>query len=347
MASKVPIEEEFDAIPVYHPRYFLIPKVSMPFHGFLMFVGAASCAGRLHSKERFDCIDAHYVYPDGFAAVLLGRHLGIPVVVSARGTDISVFPTFPLIRPMIRWTFQRTAGIVAVSSALKQAIQALGVPSCQIATIGNGIDLDRFHPVDRFSARQRLGIAPDAKVFLSVGNLVPVKGHEYLVRAIAQVATREPRAKLYIVGDGPLRASLEALTRTQRAECRIFLVGRKPNEEMKYWYGAADASCLASSREGWANVLLESLACGTPVVATRVWGTPEVVASDELGILTEQSVDALARAMVRALEKRWNAEAMIAYASTRTWDVVAQEFETFLSQRVPVKHDLTREIVRA
>jgi teichuronic acid biosynthesis glycosyltransferase TuaC len=346
-ASRVPSKEEFDAISVYHPRYFLAPKVSMPFHGLLMFAGAVACAERLHRKESFDCIDAHYVYPDGFAAVLLGRRLGIPVVVSARGTDVTLFPTFPLIRRMIRWTFQQTVGIVAVCGALKQAIEALAVPTSQIATIGNGVDLDRFHPVDRSAARQRLGIAADAKVFLSVGNLVPVKGHEYLVRAITRVAARDPRAQLYIVGEGHLRASLEELTRSERTDGRVFFVGRKPNEEMKYWYSAADASCLASSREGWANVLLESLACGTPVVATRVWGTPEVIASDEVGILTEQGTDALARGMRQVLEKRWDAEAIVRYASARTWDVVALELEAFFNEHVLAKRDATREVIHA
>lgn len=346
-ASQVSFEEEFDAMPVYHPRYFLMPKVSMLLHGFLMFAGAALCARRLHTKERFDCIDAHYVYPDGFAAVLLGRYLGIPVVVSARGTDISLFPTFPLIRPMIRWTLRHAAGVVAVSRALEEVIQALGIRPTHVAIIGNGIDLDCFHPVDRSSARQKLGIAGDAKVILSVGNLVPVKGHEYLIRAIAQVATLEPRVELYIVGEGRLRSRLEELARAEHVDARVFLVGRKPNEEMKYWYSAADASCLASSREGWANVLLESLACGTPVLATRVWGTPEVIASDELGILTEQSADALACGVLQALQRRWDAEAMVRYASARTWDLVAQEFETFLRVRVLGEHEVAREVIHA
>lgn len=346
-ASRVPFEERVDGIEVYHPRYFLMPKISMPFHGLLMFAGSFSIARKLHDKARFDCIDAHYVYPDGFAAVLLGRCLGIPVVVSARGTDINLFPSFRLIRPMIRWTLRQAAGVVGVSQALSDAMEDLGAAAEKVVTIGNGIDLKRFYPIERSRARQRLGIPEDAKVVLSVGNLVPEKGHERLIPAVGQLARFHPKIRLYIVGEGVLHTRLEALASGESVHDRVFFVGRKPNEEMKYWYSAADVSCLASSREGWANVLLESLACGTPVVATRVGGTPEVIVSDELGVLVEQSVDSLAQGLEQALQQHWNREALVSYAAARTWDVVAQEVERFLEARVTLRDSLTSEAVHA
>jgi glycosyltransferase involved in cell wall biosynthesis len=336
-----------EGIEVYHPRYFLLPKISMPFHGLLMFAGSISIARRLHEKARFDCIDAHYVYPDGFAAVLLGRYLGIPVVVSARGTDISLFPSLPLIRPMIRWTLWQATGIVAVSQALRDAMEDLGATADKIVTIGNGIDLKRFHPMDRSRARQKLGIPEEAEVILSVGNLVPVKGHACLIPAISQMARLHPKIRLYIAGEGYLRARLEGLALAEGVHERVFFVGRRPNEEMKYWYSAADVSCLASSREGWANVLLESLACGTPLVATRVWGTPEVIVSDELGVLVEQSIESLAQGLELALQKQWNREALVRHAAARTWDVVAQDVERFLEACIGPGHNLTSEVIHA
>ena len=337
----IPSQELMGQLQTYHPRYFFLPKISMPYHGLLMYAGSLSLVRRLHEMMNFDCIDAHYVYPDGFAAVLLGKSLGIPVVVSARGTDMSLFPQFRLIRPLIRWTLRRAGGVVGVCEALKEAMTNLGTPAEKACVIGNGIDLDRFEPVNRKDARTKLGIPEDAEVVLSVGNLVPVKGYQFLIPAIAQMVPRHPKIKLYIVGEGVFRKRLEAQAGEEGVRDQIFFMGRKPNENLKYWYSAADVFCLASSREGWANVLLESMACGTPVVATRVWGTPEVIVSSEFGVLVEQNKESLAQGLEYALEKEWNHKALVEYAATRTWDIVAREVETFLETRIAAERLVT------
>jgi glycosyltransferase involved in cell wall biosynthesis len=333
-ASRVPDQEMIEGLSVFHPRYFLLPKISMVFHGLLMFAGSAPLVKRLHAQKEFQCIDAHYVYPDGFAAVLLGKTLRIPVVVSARGTDISLFPSFKLIRPMIQWTLRQSIGVAGVCEALKDAMVELGASPDTAQAIGNGIDIDRFTPVDRREARRRLKIAEGAKVVVSVGSLVPVKGHQFLIPALALAAQRHPSLRLYVVGEGILGRKLEEQAQAEGIGDRVFFVGRKPNEELKDWYSAADVSCLASSREGWANVLLESLACGTPVVATRVWGTPEVLNSADLGVLVEQDVESIAQGLELALARQWDREALVRRATSRTWEVVARDVENFLSTRV-------------
>lgn len=332
--SRIPQQEKFGDLEVFHPRYFLVPKISMLVHGLAMFRGSKSLVQELHSERKFDCIDAHYVYPDGFAAVMLGRSLGIPVIVSARGTDISLFPTFRTIRPMIRWTLENSAGTVGVSSALKEIMLDLGAPADRASAIGNGVDTERFRPVDRGEARRKLGMPEDGEIVVSVGNLVPVKGHQFLIPAIAQLVARHPKIRLYIIGEGESRAELEAMARQAGVQDRVSFVGRKPNEELKYWYSSADVSCLGSSREGWANVVLESLACGTPVVATRVWGTPEIITSPELGVLVDQTAESIAGGLELALQKHWDRECLVRYAGSRTWDVVAEEVENFLSARI-------------
>jgi|SRR5580704_2732856 teichuronic acid biosynthesis glycosyltransferase TuaC len=333
-AGDIPRREKFGDLDVYHPRYFLLPKISMPFHGQLIFEGSVPLVRQLHEQLKFDCIDAHYVYPDGFAALLLGRRLGIPVIVSARGTDITLFPSFRRIKPKIQWTLEHAAGAIGVCEALKNSMLELGSPAESTRAIGNGVDPARFAPVDRRAARRKLDISEDAEVAVVVGNLVPVKGHQLLIAAIARLVDRHPKIKLYIVGEGSLRANLEMQAVQEGLQERIVFVGRKPNEELKDWYSAADVSCLASSREGWANVLLESLACGTPVVATRVWGAPEVITSPELGILVEQTVESISEGLDAALRKEWNREALVRYAALRTWDVVAEEVEDFFGDRV-------------
>jgi teichuronic acid biosynthesis glycosyltransferase TuaC len=333
-ASSIPPREKFGDLDVYHPRYFLLPKISMPLHGLSMFAGSLGTVRQLHEKMQFDCIDAHYVYPDGFAAVRLGKTLGIPVIVSARGTDISLFPSFRLIRPMIQWTLRNATGVIGVCEALKQSMLSLGASVENTRAIGNGVDVQRFLPMERREARTKLGIPLDAEVVVAVGNLVPVKGYQFLIPAIARLAIQDPKIMLYIVGEGYFRAKLEALAQQEKVQDRAIFVGRKPNEDLRYWYSAADLSCLASSREGWANVLLESLACGTPVVATRVWGAPEVITSPELGVLVDQSVDSIAAGLDLALHKRWDREVLARYAASRTWDVVAGEVENFLKLQI-------------
>src|SRR5208283_1007922 len=137
--GQIPRKERLGNLDVYHPQYPLLPRVLMPFHGLLMFLGSFLLARRLHRQFHFDCIDAHFVYPDGLAAVLLGKLLGVPVVVSVRGTDINVFPSFSMIRPMLLWTLRKAGGIVAVSGALKGALIDLGLPPEAVCVIPNGV----------------------------------------------------------------------------------------------------------------------------------------------------------------------------------------------------------------
>jgi len=342
--GRIPKQEEIAGLNVYHPRYPLLPKISMPLQAFSMAAASFALIRRLHRETSFECIDAHYVYPDGFAAVLLGQRLGVPVVVSARGTDMNLFPSFRLIHPMIRWTLENAAGTIGVCEALRSAMIDLGAEKSKSTVIGNGIDLERFKPVEQKAARHRLGIPADSHVIVSVGALIPRKGYHFLIPAVAEISLRFPKLRLYIVGEGESRAKLLALAREESIADRVSFVGSKPNEELKYWYSAADVSCLASSREGWANVLLESMACGTPVVATRVWGSPEVIVSPELGVLVEQDKQSIAEGLDRALQKPWSRQTLIGYAESRTWEVVAQEVETFLEMRVAAEHQLTTEL---
>jgi teichuronic acid biosynthesis glycosyltransferase TuaC len=329
--GQIPTKEVIGNLTIYHPRYPLLPKILMPLHGLLMFLGSLRTAQRLHKEMRFDCIDAHFVYPDGFAAVLLGKLLKLPVVVSARGTDINLYPSFRLIRPLIRWTLKHAAGSIAVSSSLAGVMLELGGRPDHICVIGNGIDLDRFSPIAPDDARNHLGLPRTGKIIVSVGALIPRKGFHLLIPAFAQIAERFLGLRLYILGEGEYRSRLEGLIQECKIETRVRLVGNVPNEQLRYWFSAASVSCLVSSREGWANVLQESMACGTPVVATRVWGAPEVVVSPDLGILVEQDTKEIAAALESSVTRDWNRRLIAQHAAERTWQVVAAEVEEFLS----------------
>jgi glycosyltransferase involved in cell wall biosynthesis len=335
--SGIPREEEIDGMRIHHPRYPFLPGISMPAHGMLMYASSLSLVRRLHGENTFDCIDAHFVYPDGFAAVRLGKHLGLPVVVSARGTDINVYPSFRLIRPMLRWTLANAAGAIAVSADLRNKMIALGIPEATIQVIANGVDTERFQPLDIKSARKQLGLPEEVPIAVSVGSLIESKGHQLLIAAVAKLAARFPKLRLYVIGEGVYRAKLEELVREKQLQESVFLAGNRPNEELPFWFSAADVSCLMSSREGWPNVVSEALACGTPALATRVGGVPEIITCPELGMFVERDVDSIAEGLEQSLTRTWNREEIARRSRSRSWDAVAAEVEAFLKSKVPPK----------
>ena len=308
----------------------MLPKISLPFQAVLMFFGSLPLMRRLHKTFQFDIIDAHFVYPDGLAAVLLGKALNLPTVVSARGTDINLYPAYRFVRPQIRFALRRATGAIAVCKSLGEVMSTLAGPGRDVREIGNGVDTSRFCPVKQEEARKELGLPLNAHIVVAVGALIPRKGYHLLIPAFAQIAQQFPDSQLHILGEGESRGELTRMIEMLGLTGRAYLQGSCPNAQLRCWYGAADVSCLASSREGWPNVILESLACGTPVVATGVWGTPEVITSPELGVIVEQTIPSIASGLKVALEKRWDRERIAAHARKRDWDTVAKEVEEYL-----------------
>jgi teichuronic acid biosynthesis glycosyltransferase TuaC len=335
--SQIPREEAIEGVRIHHPRYPLLPGISMPVHGMLMYLASLALAKRLHGEKRLDCIDAHFVYPDGFAAVRLGRKLHLPVVVSARGSDIHRYSSFRLIRPMLHWTLAHADGAIAVSADLKNRMSALGIPESKIQVISNGVDIERFQPRDAKSARKQLGLPEEGFVLVSVGSLIESKGHHLLIAAVAELARSFPQLRLYILGEGDYRSALEQLVREKKMQDRVFFFGNRPNEELPLWFSAADLSCLISSREGWPNVVSEALACGTPVLATRAGGIPEIITSSEVGMFVERNAHSIAVGLERALTKPWNRAEIARHSRSRSWDTVAAEVEAFLQSKIPSK----------
>jgi teichuronic acid biosynthesis glycosyltransferase TuaC len=176
---------------------------------------------------------------------------------------------------------------------------------------------------------------------ISVGTLDPNKGHQILIAAVAELTGRYPAMKAFIAGEGPYQSALTAQIREKKIADRVVLIGKRPHAELNSWFNAANVSCLLSEREGWPNVLLESLACGTPVIATRAGGIAEVISSPNLGTLVERTVPAVTAALEAALKREWDRPALVAYAAARTWDRVAEEieeyFQSILRARPPAK----------
>ncbi len=314
--ARVPARETRHGIEIVHPRYPLLPKIGMTSAPWLMYLATRPAVRRLiRSGFDFDLIDAHYFYPDGVAAMMLGRHFGKPVTITARGTDLNLIPEYPVPRRMIQAAASRAAGLITVCQALKDRLVELGVAPHRVEVLRNGVDLEMFHPIERDTERRRLGLT--RTTILSVGYLIPRKGHDLVIGALPELADVE----LLIAGDGPEEAALRTLAQRLGVADRVRFLGRLGHSDLATYYGAADALVLASDREGWANVLLEAMACGTPVVATDIWGTPEVVAAPEAGLLmperTSGGVASALRALLAAPPSR---AATRAYAEKFSWD---------------------------
>ncbi len=279
--AATPLREERHGIQVEHPRYLLLPKVGMNMAPGSLARAALKAARRLQAEGfDFDLIDAHYYYPDGVAAAQVARALNKPFVVTARGTDLNLIPDFPKARAKILATAHAAAASIGVSAALMERLAALGADRSKLHVLRNGVDLERFRPEDPAAARAHLGLGP-GPLWVAVGYLVERKGQAIAIQALAQC----PDVTLALIGTGPMAATLLAQAQALGVADRVRFVGPVPNNELRWWFSAADASVLCSASEGWANVLLESMACGCPVMASRIPGTTEVVASDAGGRL--------------------------------------------------------------
>jgi teichuronic acid biosynthesis glycosyltransferase TuaC len=320
--ARVPERETRHGIEVRHPRYLNLPKIGMAAHPFLLAAVAyrAALAWRREGFA-FDLIDSHFFYPDGVAAALIARRLGVPFTVTGRGTDLNLYPKMAWPRHWIRRAAAQADGLITVCAALKAPLVELGEAPERVSVLRNGVDLKRFRPLDRPAARRRFGI--DGPALASVGHLIERKGHDFVIRALAKL----PGWRLFIAGDGPERGKLEALAVERGVADRVVFLGRRNQDELVQLYNAIDMLVLASDREGWANVLLEAMACGTPVVATRIWGTPEVVACPEAGVLVERDDDDIARgvrALAHALPTR---EDTRRYAEGFSWEATTEGLE--------------------
>jgi len=288
--AQIPPTETRQGLRVDHPRYPSLPKIGMSAAPLVLAAATLPFLRRqIREGQDFGLIDAHYFYPDGVAAVLLGRALHRPVVVTARGSDLNIIAQYKIPRRWIGWAAEHADGLIGVSSGLKQRLVHLGIAPERVCVLRNGVNLAQFQPRDRDAARQALDFS--APTLLAVGNLVPLKRHSLMIEAL----TRLPGVQLVIVGEGPERRAIERLARERCVADRVRLLGRLPQDRLPEIYSAADLLLLVSSHEGWPNVLLESMACGTPAVVSGIEGIADIVAAPEAGrILTEPAPACLA-----------------------------------------------------
>jgi glycosyltransferase involved in cell wall biosynthesis len=279
---------------------------------------------------RFDCVLASWAYPDAVAIGALARLSGTPYVVKVHGSDINVFAGEPGRRGQIRWTLKRAAHVLAVSRALSQRLGELGVAADRRQVLYNGVDPQRFHPLPRAQAKRALGHAPNERLLLFVGNLKSSKGCTELLDAFSRLSLVVPQARLAFAGDGPQAAALKAQAARKGVSDKVRFAGRLQHEELVRWFGAAELLCLPSHAEGVPNVVLESMACGRPVVATDVGGIPEVL-PDFAGLMVPANdTGALTAALLRALETPWDEARIVEHARSFDWERNVSTLESLL-----------------
>lgn len=314
-------QQDFD---VWYPRFFSVPSVLKRLDGLAMAVGAYPRLRALKRAGRLDLLDSHFGYPDGYAAVLLGRWLGVPVTITLRGTEAR-HAADPALRPLLLKALLGADRVFAVADALKQVAVSIGVPADKITVVGNGVDTVRFVPVNRDEARAALGLPANAPVLISVGGLVERKGFHRVIELLPRLRERWPGLIYLIVGgasaEGNNRPQLEQQVEQLGLHDTVRFLGSLPPDALKQPLSAADVFVLSTRNEGWANVFLEAMACGLPVVTTDVGGNREVVDRDSLGIVVRfGDAAALEAALDQALATPWDRTEIRCHAEDNAWD---------------------------
>jgi glycosyltransferase involved in cell wall biosynthesis len=320
------------------PRIVHFDVWEPPIIGRLLNATAVGRAARRALSEelaapRLDYVLGSFAYPDGVAAVALARRLGIPAFLKVHGTDVNTMAESWGTGRQIRWAMRHAAGVVAVSRALADKVEQLGARPADTLLLYNGVDRSLFRPRDRLGARSDLGLDTSRRAVLYVGNLKREKGVVDLVRAFVRIAAERPEVDLEILGTGPARAEIEALRRQHGLEKRVHLRGARRHEEMATWIAACELLALPSYAEGVPNVVLEALAAGRPVVATRVGGIPEVV-DDTVGrLVPTRDIGALAAALEEVLRRTWGATALSQGLPAVAWNDNASRLAAFIEAR--------------
>jgi len=310
--------------------YFSVPGVGRSSNGW--WLGQALQSRVRHSRP--EAILAYRAYPEGYAAVLAGRKLNVPAVISVRGSDLKALPATGAIRLKTETAMREAAAVLAVSQDLARCAQALGARPERVHLVRNGVDRQVFRLAEKTAARAALNVPVDARLVLFVGNLLPVKGVPLLIDAIATLRRQDAgNLQLAIIGDGNLEPELRERAESAGIGNAVQFLGQRRPVEVAQWMNAADLLCLPSESEGLPNVVLEAFSCGCPVVGTAVGGTPELVARGCGLLAPPRDAAALAQAIAEALVTRWDA-AFITGQPIDRWERVAAKTLAICAQEV-------------
>lgn len=313
-----------------HFTFVYPPRIGRALHGVCWFVSLLLQRGAKLRRGGYDCMLVSWAYPDAVGAGWLARWLGIPYVVKVHGSDLNVQASHASRRVQIRSTLRHAGAVVAVSRALADKAVAIGADAKRVHVIYNGVDSALFSPGPRDAARARLQLPLAQPLLLFVGNLKLAKGCMDLLEAFPAVADACPHARLVFVGDGPCLARIGDRSAQMGLAERVQCMGAAEHASLGDWFRAADLLCLPSHNEGVPNVVLEAMACGTPVVATRVGGIPEVVPEYAGTLVPVQDRCALSRALIEASGRTWDTRRIATHAQGFLWDDNIDQLDAIL-----------------
>ena len=315
--------EMMDGIAIHRPRFFCIPGILKWTDGLFMALSTFLSVRRIVREHRANIIDAHFGYPDGYAALLLKRWLRLPVVLTLRGKEEGQSRS-GVAAPLKR-AIAGADQVITVSAALQALAIEQGADPARVQIVGNGVDLAKFTPVPRLDARRQIGLPAEAEVLVSVGTLSEGKGFHRVIKCLPGLLASHPTLHLMIVGGagpaGDMGPQLKRMVRALDLGNRVHFLGPVPPDCVNVALSAADVFVLATSYEGWANVFLEAMACGLPVVTTNIGGNPQVVNDPSLGRLVPLGDShRLQEAIDEALHTGWDRVSIRAYAERNSWD---------------------------
>ena len=320
-----------DRTTVYYPRFLSFPVIFKPLDGFFLFICMYFFIKRMNKKGiTFDLLDAHLAFPEGFASVLLGKCFKLPVTITLRGHDVNYLPKYPVRKRQVIYALKHADKGFSVANALRLKSGDLGIDIDKIVVASNGVQTDLFYPIDRTEIRNKLNFPSNRRIILSVGYLIERKGFDLLIDALHILHTKEKMTDVMLVILGGIgyepyvKPQLDEQIDRYKLHDSVVFVDPKKNEELCQWYNLSDVFALASSLEGWPNVILEAIACGVPVVGTNVWGIPEIFGDDaRIGLLAERNPEDIAVQLKTALEKEWDRDYLRKFALARTWSKTA------------------------
>jgi glycosyltransferase involved in cell wall biosynthesis len=332
----------FDGITVEHPRYLFPPRLLRRYYGHFYLASVRSAFRRALIEFRPDLAFAPWAYPDGWSAVRLARRHGLPVVVQVHGSDVLLLGQFPTRRARTVEAVRGADGVVAVSRDLAGHLCTLGVEANRVRVVYDGVDRALFYSGLKGEARRRLQLPDEERLVLFIGNLVPVKGLDVLLESVGILAREKLIVRLHVIGQGPLRRSLEQQAERLGLAGQAYFHGALPQQHLPGWYRAADLFVLPSHSEGVPNVLLEASACGTSWVASRVGGIPEIAHLGRSTLVAPNRPAELAQAIRERLCTPLAGELLPAPVPSR--EEAVNELAAFL-QQVVAQH--RRQAVRA
>lgn len=282
-------------------------------------------AKAIRERFAFDVLSAEFSWPDGPAAVAVGRALGVPVMIKARGMEFERRTERAVTRRQLLRSGLAADRLLAVSESMKAAMVAIGLPADRIAVHYPAVDCQLFRPGDPRSERARLGTS--GPLLVAVGNLIPEKGHRLAVDALERIEG----ATLIIAGEGPERPALLARARELGVADRLRLAGSLPHAFLPALFSAADATIHPSLVEGFGNARLESLACGTPLVTTAVGDAALIVDRQAAGRIVGPDPDSIAAGVKSVLDDPPAAAEVRARVAEFSWSRQAGELESHLA----------------